>query len=340
MPVRRVPLLSLFAGAGIFDFAFEQNTRFRTALAVEIDQTFATTMRHNIAAGVLGVRQVECTDVTQMAPRSVIRSLGIQASDVGIIGGPPCQSFSSMGQKKGVRDSRGKLMFEFARWVREIKPRFFVIENVPNFRTVANGTAFRKLLREVGTEKYALTHAVLNAAEYGAPTTRKRLFIVGVRDRRAFRFPDPSHGNPKRPLAAGVRPWVTTADALRNLPTPAAKAPGVPQWHVVIAHTAAVTQRFRSVAPGGYDYVRKRSRLALDQPSKSLVAGNWQGARFHIHPCLPRELTNREAARVQGIPDCFVFAGDRVAVARQIANAVPVQLGEAVANAIWEQYYA
>jgi DNA (cytosine-5)-methyltransferase 1 len=228
-------------------------------------------------------------------------------------------------------------MFEFARWVKDLTPAFFVLENVPNFASINCGVPLRRLVREFSANGYAVSHAVLNAADYGAPTTRKRLFIVGLRGARQFVFPSKTHGDPRKHIVGDLLPWVTTADAFHSLPTPSREPPGAPEGHVLVDHTPAVRQRFRSIPPGGYDYVRKRSRLSPTEPSKSLVAGNWQGARFHIHPIEPRELTNREAARVQGIPDAFLFEGDRVAVARQIANAGPLQLGQAIAEAVGRQ---
>lgn len=337
MMKKRVSVISLFSGAGLLDLAFESTGRYRTAVAIECDKTFAGTIERNVQSGLMSVGRVMCADVSCLTPARIAAHHGLRGKAIGVIGGPPCQSFSSMGAKKGMRDSRGKLMFEFARWVKELSPSFFVLENVPNFASINSGTPFRRLVREFTVNGYSVSHAVLNAADYGAPTTRKRLFIVGLRGERTFVFPSKTHYDPRRTVGGSLLPWVTAADAFSTLPTPTREPPGEPEGHVLIDHTPAVRQRFRSIPPGGYDYVRKRSRLSPTEPSKSLVAGNWQGARFHIHPIEPRELTNREAARVQGIPDAFLFSGDRVAVARQIANAVPLQLGQAIAEAVGKQ---
>lgn len=328
------PVISLFSGAGLLDYAIERTNRFRIVTSIEMDRTFAETLELNAAKRSFTSSRVICADVREADPIKVFDEAGLKGKPFGIVGGPPCQSFSSMGRKGGVRDERGMLMFDFVKWVCELLPEFFLIENVPNFEKIDEGRPFSVLKTDLEHCGYSVTHAVLNAADYGAPTSRRRLFIVGIRDSTRFIFPSPTHSNPKRGLRPGTKPWVTASDVLADLPAPSCDRSGPFQWHVGITHRQDVIDRFKALKPGGYDYVRKRSRLAPDEPGRSLVAGNWQGARFHIHPTEPREITNREAARLQGIPDDFFFVGERVAVARQIANAVPVQLGYAVALAI------
>src|SRR5207248_11339922 len=99
---------------------------------------------------------------------------------------------------------------------------------------------------------------------------RKRLIVVGTRSGHAFRFPEKTHSPSRQGLLFRTEPWVTAGTAFRNLPPPSSSAPGNPQGHVHIQHTKRVRERFSTIPPGGYDYVRKRSRLAADQPSRSL----------------------------------------------------------------------
>ena len=334
-PSELIPVLSLFSGAGVLDYSIEMTGGFQVVASVEMDPTFAQTLEVNAKKGLLSSPRVICADVRQLDPAIVFEECALRSKLFGLVGGPPCQSFSSMGRKGGLKDDRGMLMFDFAQWVSTLLPAFFLIENVPNFEKIEEGKPFESLRSELECKGYTVSHAVLNAADYGAPTSRRRLFIVGLSGQSKFEFPTPTHSNPKKGLVEGTRPWVTSSEVLADLPAPSSDRLAEPQWHVGIKHRADVSARFEALKPGGYDYIRKRSRLAPDEPGKSLIAGNWQGARFHIHPIEPREITNREAARLQGIPDNFHFAGERVAVARQIANAVPVQLGHAVAAALY-----
>ncbi len=332
-----VPILSLFSGAGVLDYAFESTGHFATACAIEIEPDFADTILRNKSLGVVSTRDVLCADLSTLNPKSIVAEHIGNCRPFGVIGGPPCQSFSSMGSKRGVEDGRGQLMFEFVRWVRDTSPDFFLIENVPNFEKIDGGGPFRELLTLLETLDYRVSAAVLNAADYGSPTVRRRLLIVGTRACGPFKFPSKTHSSVATSCIEPLLPWVSVLSALSGLPSPSDDPGRRPQWHVRINHTDAVRARFSDIAPGGYDYIRKRSRLAPNVPSVSLVAGDARGARFHIHPREPREITNREAARIQGIPDDFHFAGKRVAVARQIANAVPVPLGKAIAEEIFKQ---
>ena len=334
-PGEPIPVLSLFSGAGVLDYAIEITGRFQVVTSIELDPTFAQTIQVNAKKGLTSSHRVICADVRQLDPSIILKECALKSKLFGLVGGPPCQSFSSMGRKGGLNDDRGMLMFDFSQWVSTLLPTFFLIENVPNFEKIEQGKPFESLLSDLESKGYTISHAVLNAADYGAPTSRRRLFIIGTSGHSKFQFPRPTHSNPKKGLVEGTLPWVTSSEVLADLPAPSNDRLREPQWHVGIKHSSQVLARFEALKPGGYDYVRKRSRLAPDEPGRSLVAGNWQGARFHIHPLEPREITNREAARLQGIPDNFLFAGERVAVARQIANAVPVQLGHAVAAALY-----
>ena len=103
---------------------------------------------------------------------------------------------------------------------------------------------------------------------------------------------------------------------------------------MAIKHNQRVVERFGRLALGQIDKVRQRWRLPLDSPSPSLVAGNLQGIRSHIHPTEPRELTNRESARLHGFPDSFRFSGNHAAVGKQIANSVPIPFATALANSV------
>jgi len=337
----RKSLISLFSGAGGLDLAFEASGAFSTQLFVESEPIFAQTLRINQLANSLGKGPIIENDISLLDPiETWTNATSAREAPWGIIGGPPCESFSSIGKQAGRLDRRGKLIFNFADWVTRLPVRAFMMENVPGLLSIEGGLLFRELMERFEKANFDVSYSILRASDYGAPTMRRRLFIVGVRGLPKFVFPSPSHGDPRKQLSAPlITPWVRSSIALSGLPDPAAVQPGEPQGHVLIKHTAEVTKRFNALKPGAVDRVRKRNRLDPTLPAPGLYAGNMKGIRFHIHPTEPRELTNREAARIQGFPDSYLFNGSRVAVGKQIANAVPIALGQAMALALQAQYF-
>lgn len=336
-----VSLISLFSGAGGLDLAFESTHRFSTRLFVESEPLFAETLRANQKLGNLGEGVVLQADLSKLSPAVATQRLSVATkSPLGLIGGPPCESFSSMGKQRGRSDERGKLVFAFSSWVARLPIDFFLMENVPGLLTIEKGAVFAELITRFERAGFAVSHSVLRAADFGAPTIRRRLFIVGARGLPGFVFPQPTHADPRSLVSpSGLLTWVASATALAGLPEPSLEPPGEPQGHVLIKHTDAVLRRFAKLKPGAVDRIRKRNRLDPQLPAPGLYAGNMLGVRSHIHPIVPRELTNREGARIQGFPDSYFFNGSRVAIGKQIANAVPLALGQALANEIAKQYF-
>lgn len=334
--MHKYSILSLFTGAGGLDYSFESTERFVTRLALEYQPEFCQTLRSNQSRGYLSDAVILEKDISTAEPEKVCWEIAPNWRPDCIIGGPPCQSFSSMGKRKGLLDPRGEMIFVFLNWVKVLRPRLFLMENVPLLSSVDRGR-IREMLtdgfRRIG---YSVSQDILMAADYGAATLRKRFFIIGSLD-AAFTFPPVSHANKDSQLPQMTSlPYLSVSEVLESLPSPKSKWPGEPNGHFLISHSSQVTERFASIRPGGYDHVRKRSRLRPDYPSPSLVAGNLSGIRSHIHPTEPRELTNRESARIQGFPDDFEFAGNHAAMGLQIANSVPIALGKALASAIAE----
>ena len=235
-----------------------------------------------------------------------------------------------MGRRQYGSDPRGRLVHTFGAFVISANAEAFIMENVPALEHAEGGALFTAFVRHLESAGYMIAYGVLNAADYGAATTRKRFIVVGSRLGRPT-LPKPTHSA----LAhSSLTAWVDVRTAIGDLPPPAHTYPGEPQDHVLVHHTELVRQRFSALRQGSYDNIRKRSRLSWDRPSPSLVAGCLRATRSHIHPGEPRELTNRESARIQGFPDSFLFTGNRDYVAKQIANAVPIALGRAIAAAL------
>jgi len=323
-------ILSLFSGAGGLDRGFENSGRFVTQACIEYEPIFAKTLEGNQVRGFMPDAAILNDSIRDLQPNRVKAAQFSGTSPVGIIGGPPCETFSVIGNRKGMDDLRGNLVYDFLRWVDALKPRFFLMENVPRLKTLDNGKAFNLIIKTAEKSGYTVSHSILKASDYGAPTVRKRLFIIAVIGKSAFKFPSPTHSGV--PGAFGLLPCITSSQALTGLPEPGYSNPGNPQGHIKVRHITAVAERFAMLLPGQRDNIRKRNRLHPDKPSPTLVAGNLMQIRSHIHPTEPRELTNRESARLHGFPDNFIFAGNHAAMGKQIANSVPIPLAEALAR--------
>lgn len=199
--------ISLFSGAGGMDLGFER-AGFNTVVAVEMDKDACATFKRNFPVTVLVERRVE--EITSWSPwRPAV-----------VYGGPPCQPFSAAGKGAGAYDPRDGFPHAIE-VVRQLKPRAFVFENVRGLTFKTHQAYLHRALGDLGRLGYNMHHRVLDAADYGVPQRRHRLFIVGFRDKVAvnrFSWPEPTHGDPKRFLF-GRQPWVTVREAL-NLENP------------------------------------------------------------------------------------------------------------------------
>lgn len=303
-------VLSLFSGGGGLDLGFERAGA-QTVLCVDNDHESCKTLRFNRPEW--GVFE---GDIRDFIP-------DVQDIDI-VIGGPPCQGFSSAG-KGDPTDARNFLWQEYFRVVDAVRPRAIVLENVSALTHKRNGDHLSGIMRSLEERGYHFTMGVLNAADYGVPQARRRLIVIGLLD-----------GSPTlpEPTTANNRP--TVKDAIGDLES----APYDAEFsHVPPRHAAHVAERWANLQPGEVDPNYRRGRLDYDKPSVTIRAGGGYGPRgdhlagFHppIHPTQPRQLTVREAARIQSFPDDWVLKGSKTAQGRQIGNAVPVGLAEAVA---------
>lgn len=308
--VARPVVVSLFSGGGGLDIGFER-AGFDVAVCVDNDPSSCDTLRRNRPEW----------DVFEGDIRDYRPPRGLRA-DV-VIGGPPCQGFSTAG-KGNPDDPRNFLWMEYFRIVRSIQPRVVVIENVSGMAHKKNGDHISGIFAELEGLGYEYVYGVLNAADFGVPQNRRRLIIIGAKD-----------VVPTLPAPTVERP-VTVGDAISDL----AGVVDPTINHVPNRHAPHVVERWQMLEPGEADPNYRRSRLDLDAPSCTIRAGGGYGPRgdhlagFHppIHPTLPRQLTVREAARLQSFPDDWIFEGSKTAQGRQVGNAVPVLLGEALGH--------
>lgn len=213
MSPKKLKIISLFSGAGGLDIGFDR-AGFTTAVAVELDPACCDTLRTNMPE-----LPIINKSITEVSGEEILNAAGLEVGEAAlVIGGPPCQSFSLAGMRKGLDDDRGKLLFEFVRVVRETLPKGFVLENVKGLTSWDKGRAMNLLIEELskpieyeGTVyQYEIAPPkVLDAVNYGAPQYRERLILVGNRMGKPYEYP--------KPLDA---PHKTVWEAIGSLPEP------------------------------------------------------------------------------------------------------------------------
>lgn len=315
-------LVSFFCGGGGLDLGLNA-AGFKTGFATDIEPSFCTTVSSNLKT------IAEPHDIIELKGSYIRERMGSATVDL-VAGGPPCQAFSILGQRNSIGDPRGKLVFEYARLIRELKPKAFVFENVPGILTVNKGQDWASILEFFRkTTGYELHWKMLNSADFGVPQIRKRVFIVGLRDAGLpFAFPMPTHQAPGEEDLLGSRePWLPAKLALRGVK-------GLPN-HDIRIHCDRVRNRYIKIAPGDRDRKDHTDRIHPERPSGTVLVGSAAGGgRPFIHPTTPRHITVREAARLQSFPDWYKIRGTGTQQYRQIGNAVPPMLARAVGGAI------
>jgi DNA (cytosine-5)-methyltransferase 1 len=366
-----LPVVSLFSGAGGLDLAVERSDAqplagsdlgsglLRVSVATDYNEPALRTLRANFAgtATLTG-------DIREVATEELLAAAGLRRGEpVLVVGGPPCTPFSKSGfwleQKRESRDPNASLLDEYVRVVREARPEAFILENVQGLTYRTHKAQFERLLRDLGNLGYNPQWRVLLAADYGVPQLRRRVFVVGRRDGEKFEFPEPTHSGwseRDRKIDLTKRPHVTASEAFAGLPLLATAsddeivdgtygqlAAEVPPGQNYLWHT----DRY-----GGQNHFEWRSRywtflLRLDpnRPSTTLQAqpGPWVGP-FHWENVRnadgverARRLRVNEMLRLMSFPDDYNISGSRSDVQRQLGNAVPLELGKAVVNAVMEQ---
>ncbi|MGQ0840679.1 DNA cytosine methyltransferase [Actinokineospora sp.] len=341
-------MIDLFAGCGGMTSGFVAAGGYHPVLAVEWDLHAAATYAANF-----GEDHVRWADIAD------IPDADIPAADV-IIGGPPCQGFSNLGARD-VDDPRNQLWKQYLRFVRHARPAAFVIENVDRFLTSAEFGLLRAEARPGGLlDGYDLTPGLLLAADFGVPQRRKRAFVIGSRV-GAIPLPAPTHPRDRwhgvRSVLAGLpeKP-VSTSLPDSTVELFGRRVPGrfkSPDLHLGRNPTALSLQRYRHIPPGGGrfdlpDHLLPRcwrdkktgttdvmGRMRWDEPSLTIRTEFYKPEKGqYLHPGhrVDRPITHLEAARLQTFPDPYEWCGTKIQVAKQIGNAVPPMLAEAIAH--------
>ena len=315
--------IDLFAGCGGMSLGLKK-AGFQNLLAVEWDASCCDTFRANISPRILqcAIQEVDT----------------FPAADL-LVGGPPCQGFSNLGERLP-NDPRRQLWRHFLRAVQDSQPLVFVMENVPPLLKSAEYQEILKQARKLG---YNAEDRILNSANYGTPQLRKRAFVVASRIGPPV-FPPVTHRNPDEPVTFETHKlpvWETVRDAIGDLPP----LPTNENWHIGRNPTEMSRKRYRCVPPGGnrWDlpaeltpecWKRKTKggtdlfgRLWWDRPSVTIRTEFYKPEKGrYLHPVEHRPITHREAARLQGFDDAFRFVGKKIEVGIQIGNAVPPPL--------------
>lgn len=321
-------LISLFSGAGGLDRGFH-NAGFRTEIANEYDPKICPTFRANFP----DVNLIE-GDI-----RNITEDQFPQHPE-GIIGGPPCQSWSEGGSLRGIEDARGQLFYEYIRILRATQPYFFVAENVSGMLAERHAEAVKGFLRLFDEAGYDVNLKMLNANDYGVPEDRDRVFYIGFRkdlNIHDFEYPEP------------VEPKPTLRDAiwdLQNTAIPALEKNKTNGEGCFVANHEYFVGGFSSI------FMSRNRVRSWDEPGFTVQAS---GRQCQLHPQAPkmikigpnlqqfvpgreedyRRMTVREVARVQSFPDDHVFIYEDVNYGyKMVGNAVPVNLAYHVAMAI------
>jgi DNA (cytosine-5)-methyltransferase 1 len=347
--MKKPTVLSLYTGAGGLDYGFE-TAGFRTAVAVELDDICVRTLKQNRRWPIIS------DDIHNVATNDILTKAGVSAGAADIlIGGPPCQPFSksgfwASGDTKRLDDPRASTLKSFLRVVEDARPRAFLMENVEGlgFRGKDSGLQYVEAqLAEINHRRktnYRPSTAVLNAADYGVPQLRKRLFIVAARDGTEFIFPETTHVSPEA-IGLMKKPAYRTAwDAIGSIRPPGSEDLEVRgKWAELLASIPEGQNYLWHTERGGGEPLfgwRRRYwsfllKLAKDMPSWTIQAqpGPATGP-FHW---FNRRLSPREMARLQTFPKDIVFAGSYADSQRQLGNAVPSLLAEVLAREISSQ---
>ena len=332
-------IIDLFCGCGGLSKGFEM-AGYEPVLAIDfwkdaID-TYNFNNKNNIAM---------CKDIKELDSK-YLQELKRSNDIEGIIGGPPCQGYSTVG-KREIDDERNFLYLQYCRIVEEVQPKFFVLENVKGLLTLNDGKFKEDIIKRFSELGYTVTYKLLNASDYGVPQNRNRVFFVGIKNKK-FEFPIEKETK------------VTTEEAISDLSeieeNYSSEASSIYQKimrknskglynNEFTIHTSQTTKIISMIPDGGkisdlpeeYWNVRKYNKAFQRMKSSGQSNTIDTGHRNYFHYSKNRIPTVREAARIQSFPDDFIFTGSKTSQYKQVGNAVPPLLAFEIAKEISKQ---
>lgn len=332
-------IIDLFCGCGGLSKGFEM-AGFKSVLAIDFWKDAIETYNYNHTDKV-GI----CDDVSKL-DNDFLKDLTKKKNITGIIGGPPCQGYSTVG-KRDINDDRNYLYKQYCRIVEQVKPNFFVLENVKGLLTLDKGAFKEDIIKKFSKLGYTVEYKILNASDYGVPQNRNRVFFVGMKDKK-FVFPTP------------LAETVTTKEAISDLENYEKEYTTIPQNEYqeymrknnkelknneFTIHTEQTTNIINLIPDGGkisdlpkeYWDIRKYNKAFQRMNSNSQSNTIDTGHRNYFHYEKNRIPTVRESARLQSFPDNFEFKCSKTSQYKQVGNAVPPLLSYALAKAIKNQ---
>ena len=343
-------VLDLFSGCGGLSVGFEQ-AGFKVIAGVDYDEPALNTFKHNHR----GSHAIHLDLSKDNAMEQIRARIGYETQIDFIAGGPPCQGFSLTGPRK-LKDKRNKLYMSMLSAVKEFSPSAFLIENVRGMAGLYQGKVLKDIVTQFEKDGYTVEHKILNAADFGVPQVRHRLFIVGIKKEfERFKFPEPTHEKQN---------WITCEEAISDLPTlendlgsnesnyqlepvfdyqrKIRGSCSVLYNHLGTRHTEHVKSVIAQVPEGGNHkdlppgvgdsrkFNVAWTRYHSQRPSRTIDTGH----RNHFHYRWNRVPTVRENARLQSFKDEFEFLGTKTQQNRQVGNAVPPLLAQALGRQI------
>ncbi len=345
-----VTVIDLFSGAGGFSLG-ALRAGGDVVGALENDKNSVLTYSRNLRRKSGDSIPLVTDDILQIDPGTALSKWKVQSCDL-LLGGPPCQGFSThriLGS--GVGDPRNELLGRYFDFVRAIRPRVFLVENVPGLLWERHADYLRSFGRKAKMADYELHDpVVINARDFGVPQSRKRVFILGIDRKRPLNLswpPAATFIDPRNKIPGELRPiWRSASMAFRPVPS---NDPN----DVHMKHSAELVELFKMTPKNGGSRLDAPRTLPCHKghdghkdvygridprkpgPTMTTACINPSKGRF-VHPTKNHGITAREAARLQTFPDDFVFEGGLMSAGRQIGNAVPVLLAETLIRPIIE----
>ncbi|MFW9875132.1 MAG: DNA cytosine methyltransferase [Candidatus Thorarchaeota archaeon] len=349
-------IIDLFCGAGGLSLGF-QEVGYNIVTSLDIDNYAIETYSFNIKTQKKPINR----SLTKIDPKFLLDYIEMDVGELDlIIGGPPCKSFSNANRQNRSKNNHFNLLpFHYLNFIKGLKPKAFLLENVPGLKSFDKGYLFDDFINKIKKLKYIINHFTINCEEYGIPQKRERIFIIGTRKRKKFRF------NSEKQKRVSVKEAINDLPILKNGnkndPLPYKKNTRLSKYqmemrelhneevvynNLVTRNKDLIIERYRYITQGGnwqdipenlmHNYSNLKNchssiyhRLNYNKPSKTIC--NFR-KNMIIHPIQHRGLSVREAARIQSFPDNFIFKGGIQSQQQQVANAVPPKLSKLIAN--------
>ena len=325
-------IISLFSGCGGLDLGFER-AGFDITIANEYDSTIWETFKINHPKTMLIQGDIR-TDDEGKFPSNID----------GIIGGPPCQSWSEAGSLKGINDSRGRLFYDYIRILRKVKPKFFLAENVSGMLANRHSEAVKNIIKLFEDSGYNVTVTLVNAKDYGVAEERKRVFYIGFRKDLGinFVFPKGSTEDDNKKITLRDIIWDLKDTAIPALPKNKKNPDAINNNEYYVGSYSTIfmsRNRVKSWDEQAFTVQASGRQCQLHPQAPKMIKVDKNKFKFvkgseHLY----RRMTIREIARIQGFPDNFKFIYENTNDAyKMIGNAVPVNLAYEIALAIKEE---